>query len=217
MDSIKKYKKTLILTSIIILLPIVFGILLWEKLPDEIAIHFTFEGVPNGWGSKGFTVFGIPLFLLACQWICTVATFKDPKHANMSQKLFGLVLWIIPAAAFLVMIACYGYALGNETSTGYWALPFLGFLFIIVGNYLPKCRQNYTMGIKVPWTLHDEENWNHTHRMAGFLWVFGGFLLIINVFLKWDWLVVAVIAMAGLVPTLYSYLYYKKHGEKRED
>ena len=87
----------------------------------------------------------------------------------------------------------------------------------MVGNYLPKCRQNYTVGIKIPWTLHDEENWNHTHRMAGYLWIFGGLLMIANIFLKWDWLVFAVVMVAVVVPTIYSYLYYRKHGNVKEN
>lgn len=213
----KKYRGTLILTSMIIFLPILIGVLLWDQLPDSMATHFSFDGTPNGWTSKGFTVFGIPLFLLACQWVCAVVTFQDPKRQNMSEKLFKLILWVVPAAAVMVMIACYGYALGYETSHATLGMAFLGVLFIIIGNYLPKCRQNYTMGIKLPWTLHDEENWNHTHRMAGYLWILGGFLMLINIFLKWDWLIVVVIAAAVLVPTVYSYLYYRKHGGSKED
>ena len=213
MENLKNYKKTMVLTSIVILLPILIGVLLWEQLPDQVATHFAFDGTPNGWSSKGFTVFGIPLFLLACQWIGAVATFSDPKRKNMSEKLFKLILWIIPVAALLVPFACYGYALGYETSHATYGMAFLGVLFIVVGNYLPKCRQNYTVGIKLPWTLHDEENWNHTHRMAGYLWVAGGLLMLVNIYLKWDWLIVAVIVTAVLMPTIYSYLYYRKHGE----
>lgn len=217
MENLKNYKRTMILSSIVILLPILIGVLLWEKLPDQVATHFSFDGTPNGWTGKGFTVFGIPLFLLVCQWFCAVATSMDPKRKNMSEKLFKLILWVVPAAAVMVMIACYGYALGYETSHATLGMAFLGVLFIIIGNYLPKCRQNYTMGIKLPWTLHDEENWNHTHRMAGYLWILGGILMLINIFLKWDWLIVVVIAAAVLVPTVYSYLYYRKHGGSKED
>ena len=96
----KEYKKTMIITSIVILLPILVGLLLWEQLPEEIATHFDFEGTPNGWTSRGFTVFGIPLFLLACQWICVTVTLQDPKRKNMSEKLLRMVFWIIPIASF---------------------------------------------------------------------------------------------------------------------
>ena len=217
MESLKKYKKTLILTSIVMLLPILVGVLLWDRLPEQVATHFDFEGNPNGWTGKGFTVFGIPLVLLACQWFAVVATLSDPKHKNLSEKVFKLIFWIVPVSTLLLAFICYGYELGYSTSSGTIAFGIMGFFFLVIGNYLPKCRQNYTVGIKIPWTLHDEENWNHTHRMAGYLWIGGGVLMIINIFLKWNWLAVVVIAAAVLVPTLYSYLYYRKHGNCKED
>ena len=212
MENFKKYKKTLILTSVVMLIPILIGVLLWNRLPEQVATHFDFEGNPNGWTSREFTVFGIPLFLLVCQWIAAAVTLSDPKHKNLSEKVFRMILWIVPMASLLLAIVCYGYELGYETSDRTIAFATMGVLFIVIGNYLPKCRQNYTIGIKIPWTLHDEENWNHTHRMAGYLWILGGLLMLANIFLKWDWLVFVVFAVAVLVPMIYSYLYYRKHG-----
>ena len=212
MKELKNYKKTMILTSIVILLPILAGVLLWDQLPEQIATHFDFEGNPNGWTGRAGAVFGIPMFLLVCQWVGVAATLSDPKHKNLSEKVFKLILWLVPTVSVILGILNYGYALGYETSHGKYAFAIMGVMFIIVGNYLPKCRQNYTMGIKIPWTLHDEENWNHTHRMAGYLWIFAGLLMLINVFLEWDWLVLPVVVAAVLAPMVYSYLYYKKHG-----
>ena len=213
----KEYKKTMILTSIVMLAPILVGVLLWDRLPAEIATHFDANGNPNGWTSKGFTVFGIPLFLLACQWIAMAVTLQDPKRKNMSATLLKIMFWIVPITSWIVVVASYGYALGYDTSKPTWGYALLGVMFLFVGNYLPKCRQNYTMGIKLPWTLHDEENWNHTHRMAGYLWVFCGLLMIVNVFLEWTWVVAVVIIVSVVVPTIYSYLYYRKHGVSKEE
>ena len=212
MENFKKYKKTMILTSIVMLIPILIGVLLWDRLPEQVATHFDFEGNPNGWTSRGFTVFGIPLFLLVCQWITAAATLSDPKHKNLSEKVFKLILWLVPIVSLILVFVTYGYALGYETSEGSIAFAIMGIFFIVIGNYLPKCRQNYTVGIKIPWTLHDEENWNHTHRMAGYLWMLGGLIMLANIFLKWDWLFAVVLAVAVLVPMIYSYWYYRKHG-----
>ena len=204
-------KKTLILTSIIILIPIVVGLLLWSKLTDPIPTHFGMDGTPNGWSSKLFTVVGIPLFLLGLHWLCLGITSQDPKYENMSDKLYALVVWLCPVISLLLMITCYGAGLGWDVNISKYAVVGTGILFMIIGNYLPKCRQNYTMGIKLPWTLDDEENWNHTHRFAGFLWIVGGVLIIINAFLEWEWLFLAVILVMVLVPMVYSFLYYKKN------
>ena len=56
----KKYKTTLILTTLISLFPMVIGLLLWNRMPDTIATHFGTNNVPNGWSSKTMAVIGIP-------------------------------------------------------------------------------------------------------------------------------------------------------------
>ncbi len=207
----KVNKKTLILTSIVTLLPILIGLALWDKLPDTIPTHFGMDGTPNGWSSKPFTVFGIPCLMLLFHLLCVGGTSMDPKYDQMSDKLFAIVLWICPACSLLVVVASYGSALGWEMNIAKYIMIGCGILFMIIGNYLPKCKQNYTMGIKLPWTLDNEENWNRTHRMAGFLWVIGGVLIIINAFLEWNWLFLVIVFAMTLIPTVYSYLYYVKH------
>lgn len=213
----KEYKKTMIATTIVSLLPILVGVLLWERLPDQIATHFDMNGNPNGWTSKGFTVFGIPIFMTVMQWIGMTATLQDPKKKNMSEKLLRFILWFIPVVNWILVVLCYGYELGYKISEPFWMYGIMGIMFLVVGNYLPKCRQNYTMGIKIPWTLHDEENWNHTHRLAGYLWMFAGIIMLANIFLNQSWLLVAAMVIVLIVPMIYSYLYYRKHGITRDN
>ena len=84
----------------------------------------------------------------------------------------------------------------------------------VVGNYLPKCRQNYMIGIKLPWTLDNEENWDYTHRMAGKWWIIGGVLTILLGFQKFVdpiGAAVGIILIVTLIPAIASYIYYKKH------
>ena len=88
---------------------------------------------------------------------------------------------------------------------------FMGALFVIIGNYMPKCKQSYTIGIKIPWTLNDEENWNKTHRMAGFLWVIGGVVIMATAFLGTFQLLFVVLIPMVIIPFVYSYLLYKKN------
>lgn len=204
-------KKTLIITSIVTLIPLVIGCILWDQLPDVIPTHFGMDGTPNGWSSKAFTVFGIPVLMTFFHLLCVGITSQDPKYYNMSDKLYGLIVWLIPVISLLVVVSCYGGALGWNINISKYAVAGSGILFIIIGNYLPKCKQNYTMGIKLPWTLDNEENWNKTHRLAGFLWVVGGLLIILNAFVGNEWVFVAIVLVMVLVPTVYSYLYFKKN------
>lgn len=204
-------KKTLILTSLVTLIPIIVGLLLWNQLPDVIPTHFGMDGTPNGWSSKKFTVFGIPVLMLFFHLLCVGITSQDPKFDNMSEKLYALVLWICPVVSLLVVVTCYGGALGWGLNISKYAIAGTGIVLVIIGNYLPKCKQNYTMGIKLPWTLDDEENWNKTHRLAGFLWVVGGLLITLNAFVGNQWVFVLLIIVMTIVPMVYSYLYFKNH------
>jgi len=212
----KSMKKNIILTSLLILLPTLAGLILWNSLPDTIATHFGTDGAPNGWSSKPFAVIGIPCFILICHALCIGITMKDPKYQNLDSKVFGLILWICPVASLFCLTSVYAYALGYEMNINRFGTLFVALLFIIIGNYLPKCRQNYTVGIKLPWTLHDEENWYHTHRLAGYLWVICGILMLINTIFFRAWLLILLLAIMIIVPTAYSFLYYVKHSKKNE-
>ncbi|MBQ9990505.1 MAG: SdpI family protein [Lachnospiraceae bacterium] len=208
-----------LLRILVILIPMAAGIFLWDRLPDQIATHFGIGGEADGWSSRGFTVFGIPLILLVLQLFCAAATLADPKREKINEKMMNIVLWIIPATSIMVGVMIYTHALGYPVDIEKICLFYVGILFIVIGNYMPKCRQNYTAGIKVPWTLASEDNWNHTHRMAGWTYVLGGIAVILISFIKMASLVLLlpIILIVALLPILYSFLYYlKENREKKE-
>ena len=208
---IKKFKWPLILSSIAIILPVIVGLCIWNILPDAIPTHFGIDGNPDSFASKAFAVFGLAGIMLAVHWLCIICSVKlDPKSKNiLSSKAFNLVLWISPAVCLICYALMYLYALGVPVSVGFILSLFMGLLFIIIGNYLPKCKQSYTMGIKLPWTLNDEENWNKTHRFGGFVWVIGGAVILATSFLANFWILIAVLVFMVALPTIYSYNLYR--------
>ena len=207
---IKKNLKTLIITSVVILLPILAGLILWNQLPDPMPSHWNAVGEVDGWSSRPFVVFGFPLILLAAQWLCVLGTGADPKKNNHPAKILHLVLWIIPVLSVLLHTVTYMTALGMEVRMERIMPVFIGLLFAIIGNYLPKCKQNYTIGIKIPWTLNNEENWNKTHRFAGFLWVVCGIVIMLTGFLGSFWIFLPIALLMVIVPFVYSYLLHRK-------
>ena len=211
MTMIKENKKLLILTSLVMLIPVAVGLLLWNRLPDPMPSHWDINGNVDGWSSKAFTVFGIPALLLALHWVCVIASCADPKHRNYHPKMFTLVLWICPVIGLILTTFVYGAALGYDLKIGILMPLLVGLMFIIVGNLLPKCRQTYTMGIKLPWTFASEENWSKTHRFGGKVWVIGGILTMATAFLGSFWFLMGVVVVMVAAPTLYSYLYYRNH------
>ena len=209
---LKENKRTLIITSIVTILPILIGVFLWNRLPDVMATHFGINNEANGFSSKVFAVFGLPLLLLALEWFGALVTSHDPKKQNISPKMFSFVLWIIPAVSLFCAAMIYPYNLGYPINTTFIGELLMGLILIVVGNYLPKARQNYTIGIKIPWTLANEENWNRTHRLAGYLWMIGGILMVIAALtgiVKAQWML-AIFFILALVPFVYSYWLHVK-------
>ena len=209
----KKNRLNLIIASIITLLPILAGVVLWEKLPDNMATHFSASGSADGFASKAFAVFGLPLILLGIFWICIFFTMKDVNNQNQNKKALGIIYWIIPILSCVVNGIVYLTALGKEMNPALIVSLLLGFMFIIIGNYLPKCKQNFTLGIKIKWTLENEENWNKTHRFAGKVWFIGGFIMLLTAFLTIEYallsIIILIVPMVAL-PVIYSYSYHKK-------
>ena len=206
----KKNWKTLLITSLLILLPALAGIVLWDQLPEQIPTHWNPSGEVDRWSSKAFAIFGLSGILLAAQWLCTLGTRADPKKDNHPQKILHLVLWIIPVISNLLYAITYAVALGKEVRIEVIMPVFMGLLFAIIGNYLPKCKQNYTIGIKIPWTLNSEENWNRTHRFAGRLWVVCGIVIMLTGFFGGFWIFFGIVLAMVIAPFLYSYLLHRK-------
>lgn len=207
---IKKNLKVLIITSVIILLPILAGLILWSSLPQQIPSHWNVAGEVDGWSSKPFFVFGLPTILLAFQWLCVLGTAADPKKANHTEKILHLVLWIIPVLSILLHAITYATAFGKDVKVEMIMPVFMGLLLAIIGNYLPKCKQSYTIGIKIPWTLNSEENWNKTHRFAGRLWLVCGLLIMLTGFFGNFWIFLPITFLMLIVPMVYSYILYRK-------
>ena len=176
----REHRMLLVLTSAIILLQMLVGVLLWDRLPDPMATHFNFHNEPDGWSSRPFAVFGMPLLLLGLHYLCLLLScMSNIQMQNISSRVKILMLLIIPAASLLATVLCYGYALGAPFAIDRIVWVFVGVIFALVGNYLPKVRRNATMGIRMPWTLADDEVWNRTHRFAAPVWVLCGLLMIV--------------------------------------
>ena len=209
---LKQNKGKLILSSLVILLPAVLGLLFWDKLPLEIPTHWGIDGQPDGYSGRGFFL-TTPLLMLAIHWAALWVTTKDPRNADQSPKAFGLLIWAVPAVSLMTMGFTWCVAMGHTFSALRLMGAVLGILFAALGNFMPKFRRNHTIGIKVKWALQNEENWNATHRFGGKVWIVCGMALLCCLFLPEEWLPIllpVVIAPMALLPILYSWLFHRK-------
>ena len=209
---IKANKWKVLLSSLIILLPVLFGLILWDVLPEQMATHWGINGEADGWSSRFWAVFAMPAITFITHWICIFVTGLDPKNKGQNKKVVGMIFWICPMVSLFASAVIYSTAFGKEFSMDLVQLIVIGLMFVLIGNYLPKCKHNYTIGIKVPWALHDEENWNATHRFGGRVWVVGGFLIMVSVFLPENavpYAMIILLLLILIIPTAYSYLFYR--------
>lgn len=194
-------KRKTLAGSALILLPALAGIGLWERLP----------GV-NALGKLAFC-FGMPAAMLATYWLCLLLTFHTNRKNGQSKKALELIYWLLPCISLFYSAGTWAVALDVKLGWERLVPASLGLMFLVIGNYMPKMKQNPTLGIRLPWTLANEENWNRTHRLGGKVWVVGGLVLLLCCFLPGAAMVagmlVAIMVLA-VVPCAYSYWLYRK-------
>ena len=212
MERIKKNKVSIIISAVLILTPLLIGLLLWNKLPESIPNHFNISGEADRYGSKAFTVFGLPLLMLVFQTFMVWGTSADPKGQRISDKVYSMVLYIIPVVTIFVSTVIYLKAIGYDIDIIRITMWLVSSIFVITGNYLPKTRQNYTIGFRFPWTLDDQENWDKTNRLGGYLMMTAGILIFISTFFSSKAMFIVLVIssiIASLTPIIYSYVIYR--------
>ena len=143
----------------------------YPALPDTVPIHWGASGEVNGWSSKQSNLIFcvLPLAMLV---FMEVVRRVAPKHQNIERFMTWLteltVFNMLPQSSNIIsLLVCGG----------------VGVMFIILGNFMPNIKQNYTFGCRTPWALNDEHNWQRTQRMGGITFVVMGITLIAVAFL----------------------------------
>lgn len=210
---IKRNKIKLIISSIVILLPVLLGVIGSNILPDDIVIHWGLDGSPDGWGNPSFIFFVLPPILLAIHWICMILTAVIDKDVEQNKKVVGIIFWIIPVISLMSCGVIFSTALGYTSKISAVVFLILALAFIIIGNYMPKMTRSRTAGIKIKWTLGNDENWQATHRFAGKVYVVMGLLCLLAMPLPTaalPFVMIGLILPCVLLPVIYSYRFYKK-------
>lgn len=203
-------RKSLIWSCVGCIIPMLPGAILYGRLPARMATHFGPDNMPDGYSAKPMALFGIPLFILAMNIFLHFMLENDPKKRGISKAIKTTALLCMPVVCIVTQGLIITAGLGYNIDFARFIPIFIGVLFVIIGNYLPKCRQNYTTGIKLPWTLNSEENWNRTHRLAGKLWVVAGVGMVVAGIFKIPYLQWFLLLPACVIPAVYSYWFYRK-------
>ena len=208
-----------ILSSVVGLLPLILSIVVYNELPEQIAIHWNSAGNPDNFVPKTIAAFGMPFLFLVLNIVSKARLYNDPKRADASQTMRAIFAWLIPISSVIAVPITLFISMGKNIPIAVIIPALVGAVLVIYGNYLPKSRRNYTIGLKLPWTLHNANNWNKTHRLAGYLWILGGIALTISAFVANGnpvigiLLTVIMVILLVIIPACYSYFLHRKTGD----
>ncbi len=211
-----KYFKILIWP--IAAIPLIYLLVTWNSLPEKVAMHFDWQGHPDRYGNKNelllmvaiLALVSIGLFFL----LSNIYRVDPKKYAAENKDRLLRMAFVI--SIFMAALSCFiiyssakeGFELGIR-----YVFAGVGLLLCFIGNYMHTIRPNYFAGIRVPWTLNNEDNWRKTHLLAGRLWFAGGIVIAVVCLLLPDTVSMIVFSIMMMVlviiPVVYSYRLYK--------
>ncbi|MBT3323213.1 MAG: SdpI family protein [Anaerolineae bacterium] len=207
-------KLTTIIAITIIAFAIIFGALVYDKMPDQVASHWNEKGEVDDYTSKFWGVFLMPIISIFLLALFLLVPHLDPLKENIAEFRNIFNLFILLMLVFLVYIwkLIIFWNLGFTFDMTSAILPAIGFLFIFIGYMLGKAKRNWFIGIRTPWTLSSDTVWDKTHQLAGKLFIASGILAMLGIFFGDNavWFTLVPVLGTTLCLFIYSYLLYQK-------
>jgi uncharacterized membrane protein len=208
-------KLTLLITFFLVVVVIVAGVLLWNRMPQPMASHWNAQDQVDGYTSKFWGLFLVPLMMMGINLLFFAIPAIDPLKKNISQfrglynifmVLFNVLMTYIHALTLAWNLGFTGFRFSTAM------IPAIGLLFILVGLGLRKAKRNYFIGIRTPWTLASDKVWEGTHRLGGILFAVSGVVTLLGiVFPRQAFLLLIVpILTAAVIAVVYSYLLFRR-------
>jgi len=212
----KDEKALMKLMWVIALFPVIVTLFVFSGLPEEIPMHWNIHGEIDAWYPKFPWAFMTPVLGIVITILSTLLPKIDPKKENYDRfkKQYFIIRLILVSFFAILQMIIISVSMGATFVKVDTIIKFMiGILFIVLGNSMPKFKQNYFLGIKTPWTLSNEVVWGKTHRHGGFIWFIAGLIMSVLAFLPGFSSAViyfVVILIASIEPILYSWLQYQR-------
>lgn len=201
---------------VVIALMVAFALAVYGRLPEQIPTHFDLSGEPDDWSDRFPGAFGMPALAAGVYLLLFALRRIDPRRAHYQrfEGTYWVILNVIAITMAAFQVLTLGLALGWPIDMGRAITVTVGLLFVGLGNYLPRIRSNWWIGIRTPWTLESETVWRETHRVAGWTFVAAGLALVAGgLFVPAgtrEWASGIALAIGVAVPFVYSYLAFRR-------
>lgn len=200
---------------------LIFGAVVFDRLPAQVATHFNVKGEPDGWSSRTFAVLGMAALPFGLLLLFNGLPRIMPRRENFSrfEDTYWFIANLVMAFICALNVVILGNALGWGISVPRTVLLGMGALFIVLGNVLPRTRSNWFMGIRTPWTLDNEKVWRDTHRLGGRTFMVGGLITVVAAFMPAEaqpWVAMGALMVAGFIPVVYSYVAWRREKQAEQ-
>jgi uncharacterized membrane protein len=192
----------------------------YTSLPEQLAVHFDASGTPDSFYGRTLGAAIVPAMSVGVYAMFRVLPVIDPRGENYRKfraTYDGIVLLVLVFLAF-VQGLLLAYNLGIEYPQNALVVGGVGVLFAGLGLLFRRAEPNWFVGIRTPWTLSDDEVWRRTTRAAAPLFVLAGAFIAVGAFLPvaMEFLIGAAVAVAVVVPSVYSFVLYRRLRTHRE-
>ncbi|HHF56012.1 MAG TPA: SdpI family protein [Thermoplasmatales archaeon] len=207
-------RKSEIIAIGIILLSFIIGIYLYPQMPEKMASHWNAKGQVDGYISKFWGLFLMPIISLLIFSLFIAIPKIDPLKQNIEKfrKYYDGFVVLMIAYLFYVYLLTLLWNIGIRFSMIQPLVPAMGILFYYIGILVENAKRNWFIGIRTPWTLSSERVWEKTHKIGGKLFKIAGIIAFIGIFFQ-DYaiffILIPVISVA-FYTIIYSYVEYQK-------
>jgi uncharacterized membrane protein len=206
------------LAAMLIIAPFIYGALIFPNLPSRIPTHFNIEGKADAWGGPSSIFIGpgimgaVSIFVYVL--LSNLKKIDPKKYDEANDALYkDFAVLTVAFLSILSLIIIYSSTNADQINVGKLILPLVGLSFAGLGWYMPKFKQNYFVGFKLPWTLENVDNWNETHKVASKYWIYGGlFQAAVTLVLPMKFGLIGFMLATPvmiIVPTVFSYRMFK--------
>lgn len=196
---------------VLIIVGVIASVVVYPGLPERVPTHWNLSGEIDGWSSRFWGVWMIPLMMAVIWLIMRLVPHIDPRRANY-EKFSGMYeALIIVTLAFMLglHVLLLTAATGRVVAMGRIVMAGIGAFFVVIGVLLPRVHSNWFVGIRTPWTLSSDLSWERTHRLGGALFILVGALTLLSaVVVPRSSVFVLIVGGILVVPFLFVYSYW---------
>ncbi|VVB96113.1 SdpI/YhfL protein family protein [uncultured archaeon] len=198
----------------IVLISFAIGIYVFPEMPEKIASHWNTRGEVNGYMSKFWGLFLMPIISVGLFLVFMVIPRIDPYKSNIEKfrKYYDNFVLLIIVFLFYIYLLTIFWNMSYRFNVITLLSPAFAILLYYSGVLIENAKMNYFIGIRTPWTLSSEKVWDKTHKIGGKLFKIAGIIAIAGILFQSYaiFFILVPVLLAAIYSVVFSYIEYQK-------